>query len=313
MWTAGRPATENVSDWYTLTATWKPIEPAHETEPDDIASAALPVRLGETMRGMLGRVDDVDYYYVRGEGGGTLVGEVTGVPGADLRVVVLPAGSTMGPPGPLPPGAKVFDAGGVGAGEKLDGVDLERRHARAAGGDRAEAAAAVRAGHAPRNGRARQRIRAFAAPKALRSCYDVATAGALRPAQGGDARARTRVAARHHRSWRSAARTRRRTRRERRRRRARARVKLAVLPVDSDAYPQIAASLNNALHDVKVKGVDDYFLSKVALEVVQLSIECVQPTSELLRCGRQVAVGERAAARDTSRRWASRSATGRCA
>ncbi|MGZ3440682.1 MAG: hypothetical protein ACXVDD_14265, partial [Polyangia bacterium] len=52
-----------------------------------------------------------------------------------------------------------------------------------------------------------------------------------------------------------------------------ARVKLAVLPVDSDAFPQIAASLNNALHNVKVKGVDDYFLSKVALEVVQLSIE----------------------------------------
>ncbi|MGZ3407462.1 MAG: protein kinase domain-containing protein, partial [Polyangia bacterium] len=122
VWTAGRPATENVSDWYALTATWKPIEAAHETEPDDVASAALPVAVGETMHGMLGRVDDVDYYYVRGDGRGTLAGEVTGVPGADLRVVVLPAGSTMGPPGPLPPGAKVFDAGGVGAGEKLDGV-----------------------------------------------------------------------------------------------------------------------------------------------------------------------------------------------
>ncbi|MGZ3427325.1 MAG: protein kinase domain-containing protein [Polyangia bacterium] len=122
VWTAGRPATENVSDWYALTATWKPIEAAHETEPDDVASAALPVAVGETMHGMLGRVDDVDYYYVRGDGHGTLAGEVTGVPGADLRVVVLPAGSTMGPPGPLPPGAKVFDAGGVGAGEKLDGV-----------------------------------------------------------------------------------------------------------------------------------------------------------------------------------------------
>jgi hypothetical protein len=59
-----------------------------------------------------------------------------------------------------------------------------------------------------------------------------------------------------------------------------ARVKLAVLPVDADAFPQIAASLNRALHDVKVKGVDDYFLSKVTLEVVQLSIECVQPTSD---------------------------------
>jgi len=122
VWTAGRAATENVSDYYTLTATWKPAEPGHESEPDDVASAALPVSAGETMRGKLGRLDDVDYYYVRGDGGGTLGGEVTGVPGADLRVVVLPAGSTMGPPGPLPAGAKVFDAGGVGAGEKLDGI-----------------------------------------------------------------------------------------------------------------------------------------------------------------------------------------------
>ncbi|HEX9102490.1 MAG TPA: hypothetical protein VF997_09810, partial [Polyangia bacterium] len=122
VWTAGRPATENVSDWYSLTATWTPLAPGHESEPDDVPSAALPVTVGETMRGTLGRLDDVDYYYVRGDGGGTLGGEVTGVPGADLRVVVLPAGATMGPPGPLPPGARVFDAAGVGAGEKLDGV-----------------------------------------------------------------------------------------------------------------------------------------------------------------------------------------------
>jgi hypothetical protein len=58
------------------------------------------------------------------------------------------------------------------------------------------------------------------------------------------------------------------------------RIKLAVLPLENDAFPQIAGSLNRALHDVKVDGVDDYFLSKVTLEVVQLSIECVQPTSE---------------------------------
>ncbi len=122
VWTAGRPATENVSDWYTLTATWKPLVAGHESEPDDVASAALPITVGQTVRGTLGRADDVDYYYVRGDGRGTLAGEVTGVPGVDLRVVVLPAGSTMGPPGPLPPGAKVFDAGGVGAGEKIDGV-----------------------------------------------------------------------------------------------------------------------------------------------------------------------------------------------
>ncbi len=60
----------------------------------------------------------------------------------------------------------------------------------------------------------------------------------------------------------------------------RPRIKLAVLPVDADTFPLIAASLNNALGAAKVGGVDDYFLSKVTLEVVQLSIECVQPTSE---------------------------------
>jgi hypothetical protein len=59
-----------------------------------------------------------------------------------------------------------------------------------------------------------------------------------------------------------------------------ARTKLAVLPVDADQFPLVAEALNKALHDVKVAGIDDYFLSKVALEVVQLSIECVQATSD---------------------------------
>ncbi|MDB4970741.1 MAG: serine/threonine protein kinase [Myxococcales bacterium] len=122
VWTAGRPATENISDWYTLTATWAPPTVGHEVEPDDSAGTALAVAPAEPMRGYLGRVDDVDYYYVRGEGGGTLSGEVTGVAGADVRLVVLPGGATTGPPGPLPPGAKVFDAGGVGAPERFDGV-----------------------------------------------------------------------------------------------------------------------------------------------------------------------------------------------
>jgi hypothetical protein len=54
---------------------------------------------------------------------------------------------------------------------------------------------------------------------------------------------------------------------------------MAVLPLDATDYPAIAQSLNNVLHDVKVKGVDDYFLSKATLEVVQLSIECVEQTA----------------------------------
>jgi hypothetical protein len=56
------------------------------------------------------------------------------------------------------------------------------------------------------------------------------------------------------------------------------RVKLAVLKVESEQFPDLAKALNNQLRDVQVKGVDDYFISKVTLEVVQLSIECVEQT-----------------------------------
>jgi serine/threonine-protein kinase len=122
VWVAGQPATENVSDWYTLKAAWAPIAPDHETEPDDTVADALPMSLTAPMHGYLSRADDVDYFVLRGTGGGTLSGEISGVAGADLRVVVLPAGTTFGPPGALPLGAKVFDAGGLGAGEKIDGV-----------------------------------------------------------------------------------------------------------------------------------------------------------------------------------------------
>jgi hypothetical protein len=57
------------------------------------------------------------------------------------------------------------------------------------------------------------------------------------------------------------------------------RIKLAVLPVESDAYPRLAAEVNGQLRDAHVDGVDDYFRSKVTLEVVQLSIECVDATA----------------------------------
>jgi hypothetical protein len=57
------------------------------------------------------------------------------------------------------------------------------------------------------------------------------------------------------------------------------RVKLAVLPVESDLFPKAANELNQVMRDVHVRGVDDYFLSKASLEVVQLSIECVESSA----------------------------------
>lgn len=71
------------------------------------------------------------------------------------------------------------------------------------------------------------------------------------------------------------------------------RVKLAVLPVDAEPFPRVASALNTRLREVRVVGVDDYFLSKVTLEVVQLSIECVEPSAACYSAvGRSLAVQE---------------------
>ena len=78
--------------------------------------------LDQPARGYLGRLGDVDYFYPRGEGGGTLSGTLSAIEGVDVRLVVLPPGAQTGPPGALPTGARVFDAAGPGEPEKFDGV-----------------------------------------------------------------------------------------------------------------------------------------------------------------------------------------------
>jgi hypothetical protein len=54
--------------------------------------------------------------------------------------------------------------------------------------------------------------------------------------------------------------------------------RIAVLPVESEAFPSLAKTVNDRLQGLKARGGDDYVLSKVTLEVVQLSIECVEST-----------------------------------
>lgn len=55
-------------------------------------------------------------------------------------------------------------------------------------------------------------------------------------------------------------------------------VRLAVLPAESDAFPNAARAITSSLTNAKLAGIDDRHVSKVSLEVVQLSIECVEPT-----------------------------------
>lgn len=58
-----------------------------------------------------------------------------------------------------------------------------------------------------------------------------------------------------------------------------AKIKLLTLPAESDAFPNIAKAATSALAHAKVSGVDEHATSKVSIEVVQLSIECVDSTA----------------------------------
>jgi len=56
-------------------------------------------------------------------------------------------------------------------------------------------------------------------------------------------------------------------------------VQLAVIPADSDVFPRAARAVSASLATAKVSGIDQTRVTKVSLEVVQLSIECVDPTA----------------------------------
>lgn len=58
-----------------------------------------------------------------------------------------------------------------------------------------------------------------------------------------------------------------------------ARVVLVTLPTESDSFPGVAKAMTSALSGAKLSGVDESITSKVSIEVVQLSIECVDPSA----------------------------------
>ena len=58
-----------------------------------------------------------------------------------------------------------------------------------------------------------------------------------------------------------------------------AKIKLLTLPTESDAFPTIASAATTALGHAHVAGVDEEGTTKVSIEVVQLSIECVDPSA----------------------------------
>jgi hypothetical protein len=58
-----------------------------------------------------------------------------------------------------------------------------------------------------------------------------------------------------------------------------AKIRLLALPTESDAFPAIASAATAALGHAHVNGVDEHGTTKVSIEVVQLSIECVDPSA----------------------------------
>ena len=58
-----------------------------------------------------------------------------------------------------------------------------------------------------------------------------------------------------------------------------AKIVLVTLPAESDAFPQVAKAATTAVSGAKPVGVDETLASKVSIEVVQLSIECVDATT----------------------------------
>jgi hypothetical protein len=54
---------------------------------------------------------------------------------------------------------------------------------------------------------------------------------------------------------------------------------LAIMPVEGDVFPKLVKAVNGALQDARIGGVQRSFVSKVSLEVVQISIECVDASA----------------------------------
>lgn len=66
-----------------------------------------------------------------------------------------------------------------------------------------------------------------------------------------------------------------------------------MIPAESDVFPAAARAVSERLAAAKVAGIDETRLSKVSLEVVQLAIECVEPTGTCYQAiGRSLAANE---------------------
>jgi len=112
VWAVDVAPLENVTDAYNLVVRWQPHAPGWEMEPNDRPGQAMRLRAGETLRGHLGTVSDVDQVKVT-SAAGRLSGTVSGINGVDLVVEVTPSKAAK---------AEVLDTNGRSQGERFENV-----------------------------------------------------------------------------------------------------------------------------------------------------------------------------------------------
>lgn len=52
----------------------------------------------------------------------------------------------------------------------------------------------------------------------------------------------------------------------------------AVIPAESERFPRAAQSANDSMREARLVGVDPPQVSSISLEMLQISIECIDPT-----------------------------------
>jgi serine/threonine-protein kinase len=116
VWLTGVPPTENVTDSYQLQVGWQPYSREWELEPNDRPEQANLVQPGESVKGYLGAVNDVDIFRIASDAG-LLAGMASGIDGVDIVLEISVRGSDE---------SRTVDEEGTGAGERFRGIRVRK-------------------------------------------------------------------------------------------------------------------------------------------------------------------------------------------
>jgi hypothetical protein len=115
VWVSGENATENVSDWYSLKVLVDHAPATEEVEPNGDPALANTVAASNVMVGRLTHPGDVDCFLVPPPIPSAVGAAVTGLPGVDMRIALLPQTARVGQKG-----TRTVDGAHTGEGARID-------------------------------------------------------------------------------------------------------------------------------------------------------------------------------------------------